>query len=239
MMPVLTVGNTQIPYSIRYSKRARKLSIRVTPDLVEAVAPVGVPESKLIEFVQRKRKWVFHKVEELATRSSEMKFSWPERFVTGAKIPFRGRNMKLRVTESDVPQVQVKYRNAFLVEKPREASDTDVQAALEKWLKFRLMDDVLDLVHYHAPRLKVQPGRIRVSKLKTRWGSCGKSGDILINWLLVTAPKPVLEYVVVHELCHLEQRNHSEEFWAQVGTVLPDYSSAKCWLRKHGMFMNL
>ena len=238
-MPVLTVGNTQIPYSIRYSKRARKLSIRVTPDMVEAVAPIGVPESKLIEFVQRKRKWVFHKVEELAARSSEMKFSWPERFVTGAKIPFRGRNMKLRVTESDVPQVQVSYRNAFLVEKPRGASDTDVQAALEKWLKFRLVDDVLDLVHDYAPKLNVQPGRIRVSKLKTRWGSCGKNGDILINWLLVTAPKPVLEYVVVHELCHLKQRNHSDAFWSQLAYLLPDYQNRKQWLQTHGMIMGL
>ena len=238
-MPVLTVGSTQIPYSIRHSKRARKLSIRVTPDLVEAVAPVGVPESKLIEFVQRKRKWVFHKVEELAARTSEMKFSWPERFVTGAKIPFRGRNMKLRVKGSDVPQVQVRYCNAFLVEKPKGASDTDVRAALEKWLKFRLIDDVLDLVHYHAPRMRVRPGRIRVSKLKTRWGSCGKNGDILINWLLVIAPKPVLEYVVVHELCHLKQRNHSENFWALVGSIIPDYMIRKKWLVVNGRYMGL
>ena len=238
-MPVLNIGNTQIPYSIRYSKRAKKLSIKVTPALVEAVAPNGFPEGKLIEFVHRKRKWVYHKVEQFASIDSEQRFSWPERFVSGAKIPFRGRNMRLRVVDADVPRVRVTYRNAFLVEKPDHASEDDVKSAIEKWLKNRLVDDVLDFVSDYSPRIGIRPGRVQISKLKTRWGSCGKNGDIRINLLLVIAPKPVLEYVVVHELCHLKQRNHSEDFWLLVGELLPDYMKSKEWLMKHGMFLRL
>ncbi len=69
-------------------------------------------------------------------------FSWPERFVTGAKIPFYGRNMKLRVREEDINRVTVSYRHGFLVTKPCNASENDVRAAIEKWLRFRLKDDV-------------------------------------------------------------------------------------------------
>ena len=238
-MPRLTVGNTQIPYSIRYSNRARKLSIKVTPSLVEAVAPVGFPEKKLVEFVNDKRKWVFKKVEELTSKEGEKRFTWPERFVTGAKIPFRGRNMKLRVLEANVPEVRITYRNAFIVEKPGDATEADVKRAIEKWLHNRLVDDVIDLVKQYAPRIGAKPGQVRVSKVKTRWGSCGKHGNILINWLLVIAPKPVLEYVVVHELCHLKHRNHFEAFWSLVGELLPDYRRSKKWLSEHGRFMVL
>jgi len=238
-MPVLMVGGTQIPYSIRFSKRARKLSIRVTPSMVEAVAPVGVPESKLVEFVQRKRAWVLRKVEERAALGNAKRFTWPERFVTGARIPFRGRNMKLHVTDADVPDVQVRYRNAFLVLKPASASDADVKKALENWMHLRLQDDITELVDLHAPRLGVQPGKIRVSRPKTRWGSCGRRNDILINGLLVVAPRSVLEYVVVHELCHIRHRNHGITFWRLVEEVLPDYKFCRNWLREHGRFMSM
>jgi predicted metal-dependent hydrolase len=238
-MPILTEGGTQIPYSIRFSRRARKLSIRVTPSKVEAVAPEGFPERRLVEFVHRKRAWILRKVEEHADLGHGKRFTWPERFVTGARIPFRGRNMQLRVSDADVPEVQVRYRNALLVLKPGTASEVDVKQALEHWMHARLLDDITELVARHAPRLGVKPGRIRVSRPNTRWGSCGRRNDILINGLLVMAPRSVAEYVVVHELCHIKQRNHSDKFWLLVAEVLPEYQFSRNWLREHGRFMSM
>lgn len=238
-MPVLTIGATEIPYSIRYSTRAKRMRIRVTPDLVEAVAPEDVSRDRIDNFVKKKRQWIYRKVEDMAALEERAIFSWPERFVTGAKIPFYGRSMKLRVREEDINLITVSYRHGFLVRKPCKAPESDVRAALEKWLTFRLKDDVRALIGFYAPALDVTPGPVSVSSLKTRWGSCGKTGSIRVNWLLVMAPKPVLEYVVVHELCHLKHRNHSSEFWSLVSSCLPDYAGAKDWLERNGRFMSV
>jgi predicted metal-dependent hydrolase len=238
-MPVLTVGSTEIPYTVRFSKRAERISIRVTPELVEAVAPENFSEDRVDAFVRKKRQWIYSKVEGIAEQEEKSRFRWPDRFVTGAKIPFHGRNMRLRVTTKDIKSIKIQYRNGFLVEKPINASDSDVRAALEKWLGFRLKDEVRYLVEHYAPTLNVRPGSVTISTLKTRWGSCGKNGDIRINWLLSIAPKPVLEYVLIHELCHLRYRNHSSEFWSLVASYLPDFQAQKSWLEENSRFMSV
>ena len=231
-MPVLIVGSTQIPYSVRFSKKARRLSIRVTPDLVEAVAPNGYTQVKIDKFVNKKREWIYRKVEGMIEHEEQPRFRWPDRLVSGTKIPFHGRNMRLKVITGDVDRIQISYRNGFIIEKPAEATDPQIRAALEKWLEHRLKDEVRDLVELYAPKLNVNPGPVTISSLKTRWGNCGKDGSIRINWLLVMAPKPVLEYVVVHELSHLRYRNHSQEFWSLITSVLPDFANSKHWLEK-------
>ena len=99
-MPVLTVDGARIPYVIRSSRRARRLSIRVTPYVVEAVAPPGVPRGRLVDFVERKRFWILRKVNELTDLVREgPRLSLPERCATGTGIPFRGRNVRLVVSE--------------------------------------------------------------------------------------------------------------------------------------------
>jgi len=79
----------------------------------------------------------------------------------------------------------------------------------------------------------VVPKEVRVKPLKHLWGSCGKNGIIHLNWQLIFAPKSVLEYAVVHELCHLQYRNHSPEFWVKVRELLPDYELRKNWLDRN------
>jgi len=238
-MPVLTVGSTEIPYTVRHSNKAQRLSIKVTPSSVEVVAPKEYPFDRIDKFVTSKREWIYRRMEELTESNLESKFAWPDRFVTGAKIPFNGRNMKLRVTSTDTGDIRIHYNNGFYVEKPKNASDDQVRSAMEKWLRFRLKDEIRDLIDHYAPRLDVTPGLVSVSPMKTRWGSCGKDGSIRINKLLVMAPKPVLEYVVVHELCHLRYRNHSSEFWSLIAFYLPDYLHAKNWLKDQEGFMSL
>jgi predicted metal-dependent hydrolase len=238
-MPVLTVGGTQIPYSIRFSRRARRLSIRVTPHGVEAVAPAGVPERRLVAFVETKRLWILRKVTEHSSTGEGLRLIWPERFVTGARIPFHGRNMQLHVRDADVPEVQVRYRNAFMVLKPVSASEADVRKALERWRDDNLRDDIDALIGLHAPPLGVCPGRIRISRPKTRWGSCGRKNDLLFHAMLSAAPGKVLEYVVVHELCHIRHRNHGITFWRLVEEVLPDYRLHRSWLREYGRLLSV
>ena len=87
---------------------------------------------------------------------------------------------------------------------------------------------------YYARIMGVSYGRIAIREQKTRWGSCSSKGNLNFNWRLILAPEEVLDYVVVHELAHRREMNHSKAFYAIVESVLPDYRQARRWLREHG-----
>lgn len=87
---------------------------------------------------------------------------------------------------------------------------------------------------YYAQLLGVEYKKIRIGNQKTRWGSCSSRGTISYNWHLVLMPERILDYVVVHELCHVIEMNHSPRFWSKVETILPDYKERRTWLKKHG-----
>ena len=94
--------------------------------------------------------------------------------------------------------------------------------------------DLSERAMYFAPRIGVTYGRISIRHQKTKWGSCSSKGNLNFNCLLMLAPEEVRDYVVVHELCHRKQMNHSPAFWAEVERILPDYREARRWLKTHG-----
>ena len=96
------------------------------------------------------------------------------------------------------------------------------------------LEVILERVAYFAPLVGVDYGRITIRNQKSRWGSCSSKGNLNFNCLLVLMPPDVLDYVVVHELCHRKEMNHSPQFWAEVRKVLPDYEKQKLWLKEHG-----
>ena len=89
-------------------------------------------------------------------------------------------------------------------------------------------------VRYFAPKVGVDYGMITIRNQKTRWGSCSARGNLNFNCLLMLAPSEVIDYVVVHELCHRKELNHSPRFWAEVARVLPDYKRQERWLKENG-----
>lgn len=89
-------------------------------------------------------------------------------------------------------------------------------------------------VEYYALKMNITYGRITIRNQRTRWGSCSSKGNLNFNCLLMLAPPEVLNYVVVHELCHRREMNHSSRFWTEVEKILPDYKEQKRWLKENG-----
>ncbi|OEU61716.1 MAG: hypothetical protein BA870_01355 [Desulfuromonadales bacterium C00003094] len=236
-MPVLTIGNTNILYQIRRSDKAKRRRIVVTPGKVEVVIPAEMDQAAATDFVQLKRRWIFEKWLEIKEQARHRDQQGPSRFVTGAKFPYRGRQMRLTVNSSKGHKVEVSYRNGFTLAVPTTLAagerDNAIQAALEAWLIDRMQRDVEAFVNQHGTTLDVKPKRVQIKGQKHLWGSCGRDHIINLNWHLIFAPKPVLEYAVVHELCHLRHRDHSEAFWQLLGQLLPDYLIRKRWLETH------
>lgn len=235
-MPVLEVGATKIVYRVRRSKVAKRKSVIVTPQFVEVVVPPNEEEASVVAFVHEMRRWIYDRVEIMAQRRvSESPF--PVRLATGAKVRYRGRRLRLVVELADVSGPEVRYRNAFHVVAPKglteDARQRVVQEALSEWMKTMVQRDAEWFARRYSKRLGVEPKGVRVKVQKHLWGSCGTDGVIRLNWHLAFVPKPVLEYVVVHELCHLRHRDHSPEFWGMVQRALPEYAEPKRWLDKY------
>jgi len=144
----------------------------------------------------------------------------------------------LVVLPSKLKTIKISLGDQLCAHVPQGMMAADYSAplkqALERWLKKQALQKVKDFVQLHAVKRQLWPRTMTIKTQKSRWGSCGIHNDIHINWLLIMAPPEVLEYVVVHELCHIEVRNHSPKFWALVHEHLPMYKQSRQWLKQHG-----
>jgi predicted metal-dependent hydrolase len=234
-MSFLTIGKTNIKYHVRRSLKAQRRRIVVTPDNVEVIVPNEDKDIDIRDFVYRRRRWIYDKCEEMKERLRQATNLGvePERLVSGAKILYRGRRVRLWVYQSKAADISIEYRNAFIISKPKDCSEVELKDALIAWLKDRVHCDVKLLVRYHGKRMSLIPEAARIRELKHHWGVCSTNGVVCLNWRLIFAPKPVLEYAIIHELCHLRHRSHSNQFWALVRQGMPNYESCKGWLAKN------
>lgn len=230
-MPTFQVGRKEIAYELRRSATAAERKITITPGHVEVLALSSDNDDDIAGFLDRKRQWVFNTVRDME-RIMANRHAVP-RFITGSKIPYRGRKMTLTVRRTDAERASVTYKNGFYVDLPHWAGeDTDklVASELKHWLKQRARRDVQEI----AGRLKTQfglsPRSVRIADLVEGWGTCGPEGNILIHWHLIFAPSQVLEYVVAHEMAHLRHRSHGDAFWGFLRGLMPDFEPAKAWL---------
>ncbi|MBY8821047.1 M48 family metallopeptidase [Sphingomonas colocasiae] len=233
-MPVLQIGRAEIAYELRRSATAAERRITVTPDHVEVMALTTDGDDDIAGFLDRKRQWLFNTMRDME-RIAASRHAVP-RFMTGSKIPYRGRNMPLTVRRTDADRAMVNYRNGFIVDLPHWAgqdADRLVASELQHWLKQRARRDAREIAANYGKRFGLIPRSIRVEDFANGWGSCGPEGNVLINWHLIFAPRKVLEYVVVHELAHLRHRSHDKEFWSFLKELLPNYEPRKTWLDNH------
>ena len=114
-------------------------------------------------------------------------------------------------------------------EKTAYLTNAEIQELADKAL-----DYIPKRVEYFSKLIGVNYGRITIRSQKTRWGSCSAKGNLNFNCLLMLTPPEIIDYVVVHELCHRKQMNHSSAFWAEVEKILPDYKERRLWLKKNG-----
>jgi predicted metal-dependent hydrolase len=234
-MPSVRVGQTEIAYELRRTATASERRITVTPGCVEVLALTTDDDAAIEGFLDRKRRWLFDTVRELEEVTANR--AAVPRFMTGSKIPFRGRMSSLTVRRHDGPHIEIAHKTGFIVDLPswvaEETADAIVATEIKLWLKRRVRRDVHDIAHAYDKRFGLKPRGIRVAEFVTGWGSCGPNGAVHIDWRLVFAPKRVLEYVVVHELAHLKYRSHGVEFWEFLESILPDYKRPKGWLDMH------
>lgn len=229
-------GSTQ-DYSIRRSARAKRVRLVVTPKGIELVVPHHLADQQALAFLSRCRPWAEQKLRELRGRLDE---ATPTRqlWSNGATLPFRGANAHLMITAEPIKRARLRFDGDFHITLPETLSPADRESlaarTVWRWTQARLLEEAQRLAAKPAARSGLNPSGWRVKLMRSRWGSCGPRGDINLNALLAFVPAEILDYVVVHELCHLRHRDHSPRFWALVGEHCPDYASRRGWLKQNG-----
>jgi len=226
---VNTLTVNDLRFEVRRSSVRRVLEITVDRggELILS-APAAAGEDSLRYFVLRKRMWVY---KQLARREAVAHQTPRKVFVDGEGFSYLGRTYRLRlVPESDTA---VKLQGGrFLMPKAlaREGREHLIRWYAERaraWLTAKVADG--------AARMEVLPAGVRVQDLGYRWGSCGKGGQLYFHWKTILLPARIVEYVVVHEMAHLQEPHHTPEFWQRVERTMPDYELRKRWLSAHGM----
>ncbi len=220
-----------IAYQLRYSRRAKRLSLQVVPGEVRVTSPPGVSISIIDEFVRSRTRWL---TEKLAYFESVVPPSIPFEFTDGSEVSILGRKAVLQLSENTSEVENLIERNGILY--AYLPGGSDLTLAVKKWLDDMLLSHVKGIIGKYS-HLRLIPSGIRLRTARTRWGSCSPRGAIMINRMLVHAPPGVVEYVVVHELIHLRYRNHSKKFWKTVENVLGDVKPQKQWLRLQGAYL--
>ncbi|MFZ5911000.1 MAG: M48 family metallopeptidase [Chloroflexota bacterium] len=193
-------------------------------------APLRMAEAEVRRFVEAKSDWIERKQAQAAEDAVV-----PHRFVEGEQFPFLGKLLPLRLVP-DLRPALVMDGDGFRLSRSRQP---DGRALLVAWYRAQARAVIAARVEYFARSHNFKPIKLRISSARTRWGSCSRAGTLSFPWRLVMAPPEVVDYVVVHELAHLREMNHSRAFWALVGAMLPDYKQRRAWLKKNGSALQL
>ena len=228
-------GSRSIPYTIRHSARARCLRLTIRPDTgLVAVVPRGCDARALAQFMTRHQRWIVRQVDELAAIASRIPLRWPY----GSTLPYRGEEHRVVVEPASRPLVQRAQDGALRVSM-RRPTIAGAKRALKRWYLREALRWCTERTTTLGETLGVSWKRVRVRDQRRRWGSCSVQGHLSFNYRLVMAPPAILDYVVIHELMHRLELNHSRRFWSLVSGRCPSYREAVAWLKTDGAYLGL
>jgi hypothetical protein len=228
----IVLGSHAVEFELRRSTR-RSIGFMIDDDGLRVTAPKRVTLAEVDNAIRAKQRWILTKLHERGERRQQRLQRPPLRWEDGAQLPWMGGEITLRLEDA--------ARSHCRFDADARELTVGVVPGLEEWqLKERvrlwycdeakrLFAERLDL---YAPRMNVRYNAFALSSAGTRWGSCTVEGNIRLNWRLIHYPLALIDYVVVHELAHLREMNHSARFWSTVGEVYPDYDGARLALRK-------
>jgi predicted metal-dependent hydrolase len=222
-----------IPYRIRRNPRARRVLLKVEDDLgFVVVLPRWFAARDVQALIVKHAAWVLKAVDRRAARLASFHGGGdghPWVLFRGERLPFRF----LAGPAHMAPRIET--RGAELVlSAPRPPESTAVSALLDEWYRGEASRQIPGRVAHWALITGLHPRRLTLGDARSRWGSCSHRGAVTLSWRLILAPPEVLDYLIVHELCHIRHPNHSAAYWASVASRLPDYARERAWLRHNG-----
>jgi len=218
--------NLQSYKLIRSKRKSLALSVDDEARLVVR-APLKLPQRDIEAFIERKALWITRRQKQVAEDAARFReFSLKE----GESILLYGEVHVIK--RSNISKISVE-ENLILM------PQSTTLEGFTKWMRSKAKKLIRGRVAYYAELMGANYAAVRVTSAKRRWGSCGAKNTLNFSWRLVMCPRWVIDYVVVHELCHIAFKNHSPEFWQYVARHMPNYKEARSWLRKNQKLMDV
>lgn len=212
------------PYKLVRSKRST-IALAVAADASLIVrAPMNTPLAYIERLLNRKMDWIRRAMARVRSRPRPV----THEFVDGESFLYLGKSHKLRLVKD--AKKELTFNGTFTMRMSSKSKARDVFVA---WYKREAKRKIAERVEWCAKKAGLTYKSIKITSANKRWGSCSTSGNLNFSWKLVMAPLSVIDYVVTHELAHLEHKNHSKSFWRSVKVMYPNYETAKRWLRQH------
>lgn len=220
-----------IQYTLKRSRKRKKtISLQIGSSAqITVYAPYFTPADEISRFIEEKQNWI----DKAIRRKSETHHQDQEKeYKTGESFYFLGQAYPLEAYFEPLEnQGLIFWNNRFFLNCPEKTAMR--KHCFECWYKKRAMDHITARVEYFSRTLKLHPRGVRITRAMQRWGSCSSNNSLAFSFRLIMAPPEVIDYVVVHELMHIPQKNHSSKFWQLVIEAIPQCQSHRRWLRKH------
>ena len=225
---LLPASKTRLSFELRVSQRARQLRLEIhSGSRLLVILPHNLPAQKAYDLIVEKENWILKHIKKQQSPPQK-------KLSAGDSVLYRGKSIKIRALSVSEKTATIRLRESFFEIHLPQDGNLPLNEVLASWFRWQAKNQIVKETRRLAKKLGVIIGRISIRDQKTRWGSCSSKKNLNFNWRLLMAPPAVLQYVIIHELTHLEQMNHSKKFWSLVAKRCPDYKTHQKWLKEHG-----
>lgn len=214
---------------IRSRRRRKTISLQIKEEgRVVIYVPYHTPKGEIEKFIKEKHSWIVKKISEKERSIKETR----KVFIPGEKFLYLGESYPLEIGDTHSKGFPLKLSfGKFILDKDHSERARNLFIL---WYQREAKEKLEARVRYFSNRLQLVPKGLKITSAKHRWGSCSRDNRLSFSWRIIMAPWSVIDYVVIHELVHIKEKNHSERFWNCVETIFPDYRINRFWLKKNG-----
>ena len=210
------------------------MSLHIKEDgRVVVYAPYNTPKWEIGKFVESKQSWISEKLSEREGLIKPVE----KKFLPGEEFFYLGELYPLEIEDNfhQGPLLKLSFGKFILSKNHIQGA----RALFIEWYRKQAREKLAERIDYYSNRLQLFPRGIKITSARSRWGSCSRDDHLCLSWRIVMAPLRVLDYVLIHELAHIKEKNHSKKFWNYLGSILPGYKEHRRWLREHENLLQL
>ncbi len=228
----IRLRDREVAYLLKRSQQRRRIVLSVDEHGLTVSAPWKSSERRIVDVIRDAEAWVLKKLDQWSAFPARRQ-TWEH----GDKLRYLGRELDLHLLRDPVATlVSLQDGDRILVSMPEPDDKTAVTAAIVRWYRRHALSNFTGRIAAFAPRFDLAVPRLFLSSARTRWGSCNASREVRLNWRLIQAAQCTIDYVVVHELAHLIEMNHSKRFWKLVESLCPHYRESCDELTRMGLY---